>query len=69
MIMLGVCFGMLVVMICGFGVVEFCEVGLLIMEVLDGLKVVNSEDGIVVVEVVVKVKVEVLIVWFLIYGG
>lgn len=53
----------------GFGVAEFREVGLLITEVLDGLKAANSEDGNAAVEAAVKAKVEALTARFPIYGG
>ena len=52
----------------GFGVAEFREVGLLITEVLDGLKAANSEDGNAAVEAAVKAKVEALTARFPIYG-
>eukprot|EP00903_Cladosiphon_okamuranus_P001373 g1371.t1 len=42
----------------GFGVAEFREVGLLITEVLDGLKAANSEEGNAAVEAAVKAKVK-----------
>ena len=53
----------------GFGVAEFREVGLLITEVLDGLKAANSEEGNAAVEAAVKAKVEALTARFPIYGG
>ncbi|MCX2723303.1 serine hydroxymethyltransferase [Roseibium salinum] len=53
----------------GFGVAEFREVGLLITEVLDGLKAANSEEGNAAVEAAVKAKVEALTNRFPIYGG
>lgn len=53
----------------GFGVAEFREVGLLITEVLDGLKAANSEEGNAAVEAAVKGKVEALTARFPIYGG
>jgi len=51
----------------GFGVAEFREIGLLITEVLDGLKAANSEDGNGAVEAAVKAKVEALTARFPIY--
>ena len=53
----------------GFGVAEIREVGLLITEVLDGLKAANSEEGNAAVEAAVKAKVEALTARFPIYGG
>jgi len=41
----------------GFGQAEFREIGKLIAEVLDGLKVANSDDGNAAVEAAVKAKV------------
>ncbi|MDP2733557.1 MAG: serine hydroxymethyltransferase, partial [Hoeflea sp.] len=41
----------------GFGASEFTEIGNLIAEVLDGLKVANSEEGNAKVEAAVKAKV------------
>jgi glycine hydroxymethyltransferase len=41
----------------GFGEAEFREIGKLILEVLDGLKKANSEDGNAEVEAAVKAKV------------
>ncbi|RUX46719.1 serine hydroxymethyltransferase [Mesorhizobium sp. M4A.F.Ca.ET.050.02.1.1] len=41
----------------GFGQAEFREIGKLIAEVLDGLKVANSDEGNAAVEAVVKAKV------------
>jgi glycine hydroxymethyltransferase len=41
----------------GFGVAEFREIGNLISEVLDGLKVANSDEGNAAVEAAVKQKV------------
>ncbi len=52
----------------GFGIAEFREVGLLITEVLDGLKAANSEEGNAAVEAAVKAKVEALTARFPIYG-
>jgi len=51
----------------GFGIAEFREVGLLITEVLDGLKASNREDGNAKVEAEVKAKVEELTGRFPIY--
>ncbi len=51
----------------GFGVAEFREIGLLITEVLDGLKAANSDDGNAAVEAAVKAKVEALTARFPIY--
>jgi glycine hydroxymethyltransferase len=44
----------------GFGQAEFREIGKLIAEVLDGLKVANSDDGNATVEAAVKAKVNAL---------
>jgi len=44
----------------GFGQAEFREIGKLIAEVLDGLKVANSDEGNAAVEAAVKKKVEAL---------
>ncbi|PWW03419.1 serine hydroxymethyltransferase [Hoeflea marina] len=44
----------------GFGAAEFTEIGNLIAEVLDGLKVANSEEGNASVEAAVKAKVTAL---------
>jgi glycine hydroxymethyltransferase len=41
----------------GFGAAEFAEIGVLITEVLDGLKVANSDEGNAAVEAAVKAKV------------
>jgi glycine hydroxymethyltransferase len=41
----------------GFGATEFEEIGVLITEVLDGLKVANSDEGNAAVEAAVKAKV------------
>jgi glycine hydroxymethyltransferase len=41
----------------GFGEAEFREIGVLILEVLDGLKAANSEEGNAQVEAAVKAKV------------
>lgn len=51
----------------GFGVAEFREIGLLITEVLDGLKAANAEDGNAAVEAAVQSKVEALTTRFPIY--
>ncbi|SHL71479.1 serine hydroxymethyltransferase [Roseibium suaedae] len=51
----------------GFGVAEFREIGLLITEVLDGLRAANSEEGNAAVEAAVKAKVEALTARFPIY--
>ena len=51
----------------GFGVAEFREIGLMITEVLDGLKAANSEEGNAAIEVAVKAKVEALTARFPIY--
>ncbi|MFD1694646.1 serine hydroxymethyltransferase [Roseibium aestuarii] len=51
----------------GFGQAEFREIGLLITEVLDGLKAANSEEGNAAVEAAVKAKVEALTARFPIY--
>ncbi|NVK32836.1 MAG: serine hydroxymethyltransferase [Rhodobacteraceae bacterium] len=51
----------------GFGVAEFREIGQLITEVLDGLRVSNSEEGNAAVEAAVKAKVEALTARFPIY--
>jgi glycine hydroxymethyltransferase len=51
----------------GFGVAEFREIGLMITEVLDGLKAANSEDGNAAIEAAVKAKVEALTTRFPIY--
>ena len=53
----------------GFGVAEFQEVGRLIVEVLDGLKAANSEEGNAAVEAAVKDKVLALTGRFPIYEG
>ena len=53
----------------GFGVQEFREVGRLIVEVLDGLKAANSEEGNASVEAAVKEKVVALTDRFPIYEG
>jgi glycine hydroxymethyltransferase len=51
----------------GFGEAEFREIGKLILEVLDGLKKANSEDGNAEVEAAVKAKVVALTDRFPIY--
>jgi glycine hydroxymethyltransferase len=51
----------------GFGQAEFCEIGKLIAEVLDGLKAANSDDGNEAVEQAVKAKVEALCERFPLY--
>jgi glycine hydroxymethyltransferase len=51
----------------GFGPAEFREIGSLISEVLDGLKVANSDDGNAKVEEAVKAKVVALTERFPLY--
>ena len=51
----------------GFGTAEFEEIGALIVEVLDGLKVANSDDGNAAVEARVKQKVIALTDRFALY--
>ena len=51
----------------GFGQAEFREIGRLIAEVLDGLKVANSDDGNAAVEAAVKAKVAALTERFPLY--
>ncbi|MBD8894284.1 serine hydroxymethyltransferase [Roseibium litorale] len=51
----------------GFGPAEFREIGMLITEVLDGLRAANSEEGNAAVEAAVKAKVEALTARFPIY--
>jgi glycine hydroxymethyltransferase len=51
----------------GFGVAEFQEIGNLIVEVLDGLREANSEEGNAVVEAAVRDKVVALTGRFPIY--
>jgi glycine hydroxymethyltransferase len=51
----------------GFGQAEFREIGHLIAEVLDGLKVANSDDGNAAVEAAVKAKVHTLTERFPLY--
>jgi len=53
----------------GFGPAEFREIGLLIIEVLDGLRKANSEEGNAEVEQAVKKKVIALTDRFPIYPG
>lgn len=53
----------------GFGPAEFREIGLLIIEVLDGLRKANSEEGNAEVEKAVKKKVIALTDRFPIYPG
>src|SRR5437870_1925342 len=52
----------------GFGQAEFREIGKLIAEVLDGLKVANSDEGNAAVEAAVKDKVKALTARFPIYA-
>ncbi|MBL8584548.1 MAG: serine hydroxymethyltransferase [Rhizobiaceae bacterium] len=52
----------------GFGKAEFSEIGNLIAEVLDGLKVANSDEGNAKVEAAVKAKVEALTARFPLYS-
>ncbi len=52
----------------GFGAAEFREIGKLIADVLDGLKVANSDEGNAAVEAAVKTKVEALTGRFPLYG-
>jgi glycine hydroxymethyltransferase len=51
----------------GFGQAEFREIGKLIAEVLDGLKVANSDEGNAAVEAAVKAKVGALTDRFALY--
>ena len=51
----------------GFGTDEFREIGKLIAEVLDGLKIANSDEGNAAVEASVKSKVEALTARFPMY--
>lgn len=53
----------------GFGLAEFREIGMLITEVLDGLKAANSEEGNAAVEAAVKAKVIELTSRFPIYSA
>ncbi len=52
----------------GFGVAEFQEIGGLIVEVLDGLREANSDEGNAVVESAVREKVKALTARFPIYS-
>ncbi len=52
----------------GFGAAEFTEIGQLIAEVLDGLKIANSDEGNAAVEAAVKAKVEALTARFPMYN-
>ncbi|BDA84058.1 serine hydroxymethyltransferase [Aureimonas sp. SA4125] len=53
----------------GFGTEEFREVGRLIVEVLDGLKAANSDEGNAAVEAKVKEKILAMTARFPIYDG
>ncbi|MCW5722396.1 MAG: serine hydroxymethyltransferase [Devosia sp.] len=53
----------------GFGVAEFQEIGRLIVEVLDGLREANSDEGNAVVEAAVREKVQALTARFPIYAS
>jgi len=53
----------------GFGVAEFQEIGSLIVEVLDGLREANSDEGNAVVEAAVGAKVKALTARFPIYAN
>lgn len=53
----------------GFGTEEFREVGRLIVEVLDGLKAANSDEGNATVEAAVREKVLAMTARFPIYDG
>ncbi|GGD14680.1 serine hydroxymethyltransferase [Aureimonas glaciei] len=53
----------------GFGTEEFREVGKLIVEVLDGLKAANSDEGNAAVEAQVKEKILAMTARFPIYDG
>ena len=53
----------------GFGVAEFQEIGNLIVEVLDGLREANSDEGNAMVEAAVRVKVKALTARFPIYAS
>lgn len=68
MVILGICLGILVGIICGFGEVEFCKIVDFIIEVVDGF-VVNGEDGNGVVEEKVKGEVVEFCVCFFFYEG
>ncbi|WP_274629329.1 serine hydroxymethyltransferase [Arvimicrobium flavum] len=52
----------------GFGVAEFREIGKLIAEVLDGLRIANSDEGNAVVEAAVKEKIVALTERFPLYS-
>ncbi len=52
----------------GFGAAEFREIGKLIAEVLDGLKIANSDEGNAAVEAAVREKVAALTGRFPMYG-
>ena len=53
----------------GFGVAEFQEIGRLIVEVLDGLREANSDEGNAAVEAAVREKVKALTTRFPIYAN
>ena len=53
----------------GFGVAEFQEIGNLIVEVLDGLREANSDEGNAMVEAAVRDKVKALTTRFPIYAS
>ena len=53
----------------GFGVAEFQEIGALIVEVLDGLREANSDEGNAAVEAAVGAKVKTLTARFPIYAN
>ncbi len=53
----------------GFGIAEFQEIGALIVEVLDGLREANSEEGNAAVEAAVGAKVKALTARFPIYAN
>jgi glycine hydroxymethyltransferase len=53
----------------GFGVAEFQEIGNLIVEVLDGLREANSDEGNALVEAAVRDKVKALTARFPIYAN
>src|SRR5690606_16745673 len=53
----------------GFGVAEFQEIGGLIVEVLDGLREANSDEGNAAVEAAVREKVKNLTAKFPIYSS
>ncbi len=53
----------------GFGVAEFQEIGNLIVEVLDGLRETNSDEGNALVEATVREKVKALTTRFPIYAN